>query len=199
MRTVTGLFDLYEDATAAVFKLETFGVPRDEISIVANNRDGWYRQPSKTTPATETGAEAGAGLGAVAGGAGGLLAGLGLLSIPGVGPVVAAGWLVATVAGAAAGAVLGGATGGLIGALTRSGVPERDASLYVEGVRRGGTLVTARVNDEHADKAQAILREGSVDMDARRKIYDIEGSGTIEDSPGQYSSIPEERRRSGLA
>jgi hypothetical protein len=64
------------------------------------------------------------------GGAVGLLAGLGLLAIPGIGPVVAAGWLVSTAAGAAA----GGATGGLIGALTQAGVSEEDAHVYAEGV-----------------------------------------------------------------
>ena len=55
--------------------------------------------------------------------------------------MVAAGWLVATAAGAAA----GGLTGGIIGALTQAGVSDEDAQVYAEGVRRGGTLVTARV------------------------------------------------------
>lgn len=196
MKTVTGLYDSYQDATAAVFRLEHLGVPRDEISIVANNEQNWYQPPAYTSASAETGAEAGAGLGAVAGGASGLLAGLGLLSIPGIGPVVAAGWLVATAAGAAAGAVLGGATGGLIGALTGSGVPHEHASFYVEGVRRGGTLVTARVEDAMADEAQAALREGSVDMETRRRIYDVEGWGPQEAPPRHdYSAIPEQRRR----
>jgi hypothetical protein len=62
-------------------------------------------------------------------------------AIPGLGPVVAAGWLTATAVGAAAGA----ATGGIVGALTEAGVSKDDASLYAEGVRRGGTLVSARV------------------------------------------------------
>jgi hypothetical protein len=84
-----------------------------------------------------TGAETGAGVGTAVGGAAGLLAGLGLLAIPGVGPVVAAGWLVAT----AVGAVAGAATGGLIGGLTGAGVSEDDAHVYAEGVRRGGSLV----------------------------------------------------------
>ena len=75
------------------------------------------------------------------GGAAGLLAGLGLLAIPGIGPVVAAGWLAATAAGAAA----GGATGGIIGALSRSPASAKTKPhVYAEGVRRGGTLVTVR-------------------------------------------------------
>lgn len=68
------------------------------------------------------------------GGTAGLLAGLGLMAIPGVGPVVAAGWLVSTLAGAAA----GGAAGSVVGALTQAGVSKEDADIYVEGLRRGG-------------------------------------------------------------
>ena len=67
---------------------------------------------------TEEDAATGAGIGAVVGGAGGLLTGLGIMAIPGVGPVVVAGWLAATAVGAVAGAVAGGAAGGIIGALT---------------------------------------------------------------------------------
>ena len=88
-----------------------------------------------------------------------LLAGLGLLAIPGVGPVVAAGWLVATAAGAAA----GGLTGGIVGALTQAGVSDEDAQVYAEGVRRGGTLVTARVNDPtpRGSKRSSIVLPGA--------------------------------------
>jgi uncharacterized protein (TIGR02271 family) len=83
----------------------------------------------------------------------GLLAGLGLLAIPGIGPVVAAGWLASTAAVAAA----GGATGGLIGALTQSGIGEPEARNYAEGVRRGGTLVTVRVRDTDRMQVEAIM------------------------------------------
>jgi uncharacterized protein (TIGR02271 family) len=83
----------------------------------------------------------------------GLLAGLGLLAIPGIGPVVAAGWLASTAAVAAA----GGATGGLIGALTQSGIGEPEARHYAEGVRRGGTLVTVRVRDTDRMQVEAIM------------------------------------------
>ena len=195
MKTITGLYDRYEDATEAVSRLEALGVPHDDISIVASNSDNWYRPSAEAIPAAEAGAVAGAGLGAVATGAGGLLAGLGLLSVPGVGPVVAAGWLAATAAGAAAGAVVGGAAGGLIGALTGSGVPEPDAELYAEGVKGGGTLVTARVGDELMEPAEAILRQGSIDMEARRARLQSERRIGLQESPGQYSAIPEERRR----
>jgi len=121
--TISRLFDSYAQGTEAVRNLETAGVPHSDISIVSNNSDNWY---SENTARTTTGGPAiidrdrdgvddraeaagtGAGIGATAGGVVGLLTGLGLLAIPGVGPVVAAGWLVATAAGAAVGGTAGG-------------------------------------------------------------------------------------------
>jgi hypothetical protein len=190
MRTVTGLFDDYEDALDAVRDLEAAGVPSDDISIVANNTGERY-----STDAAE-GAATGAGLGAAGGGVVGLLTGLGLMAIPGVGPVVAAGWLAATAAGAAAGAVAGGAAGGLIGALTDSGVDEENAHVYAEGVRRGGTLVTARVDDSLALKAEAILQQRNrVDPAARRSIYAQEGWSRFDESADPYTLDQIERER----
>ena len=169
MKTVTGLFDNYEDASYAVGELESTGISHSDISIVANNSDNWYDNDSSKAAEDAAG---GAGLGAVVGGAGGLLTGLGIMAIPGVGPVVAAGWLVATAAGALAGAAVGGAAGGIVGALTDSGVPEDDAHVYAEGVRRGGTLVTAKVDDRLAPDAERILAQTkSVNLEERRIEY----------------------------
>jgi hypothetical protein len=197
MRTVTGLFDSHDDASAAVAALEAAGIPADDISIVSNNG---YDNDNASDAAE--GAGTGAGLGALAGGTGGLLAGLGMLAIPGVGPVVAAGWLAATAAGAAAGAVVGGATGGLIGALTDSGVPEADAHVYAESVRRGGSLVTARVDESRVAEAQRIL-EGSnwVDPIARRKDYEADGWTRFDPSLTPYTrdEIDRERNRYPMA
>ncbi|TGQ35669.1 general stress protein [Mesorhizobium sp. M00.F.Ca.ET.216.01.1.1] len=173
MKTVTGLFDNYDDANAAVGQLVATGVPRDDISIVANNATGWHK--GDETEAGED-AAAGAGVGAVIGGAGGLLTGLGLMAIPGVGPVVAAGWLAATAVGAVGGAVVGGAAGGIIGAMTTAGVPENDAHVYAEGVRRGGTMVTAKVEDNLVPNAEEILKQyNSVDVAGRRAEYEAGG------------------------
>jgi hypothetical protein len=155
-QTVTALYDTYNFAVSAVNALEASGVPHSDISIVSNNVDNRYTKDRPTHAAEDV--AKGAGIGAAVGGVGGLLTGLGLLAIPGVGPVVAAGWLVATAAGAATGAVVGGAAGGLVGSLTGAGVPERDAQFYAEGVRRGGTFVTARVNDARASTAREILQ-----------------------------------------
>jgi hypothetical protein len=98
----------------------------------------------------------------------GLLAGFGSLAIPGIGPLVAAGWLIALLAGAGTGAVAGGLLGGLVGA----GIRNEDAHLYAEALRRGGTLVTVRTDDEHAFLAAQIMdRNRAVDIDARRADY----------------------------
>src|SRR6478609_5866845 len=83
--TISRLFDDYGDAQRAVAQLRDAGVAEDDISIIANNADKWY------APDLAGGAGKGAAIGAGFGGFGGLLAGLGLLAIPGLGPVVAAG------------------------------------------------------------------------------------------------------------
>ncbi|KAA0683277.1 hypothetical protein DTW90_36590 [Neorhizobium sp. P12A] len=193
MKTVTGLFDDYTDASAAVSDLESAGVPSSDISIVSNNAD---KRHGDSNAAEDAGT--GAGIGAVVGGAGGLLTGLGLMAIPGVGPVVAAGWLAATAAGATAGAVAGGAVGGIIGGLTSSGVPERDAHFYAEGVRRGGTLVTAKVTDAMAPEAEAILKRSNlVNPTARRTAYEQQGWSRFDETLAPYNGeqIEQERLR----
>jgi hypothetical protein len=195
-KTMSALYDTYDAASAAVSALEATGIPESEISMVANNSDNWHQGDRPGNAAD--GAGTGAGVGAAVGGVGGLLTGLGIMAIPGVGPVVAAGWLVATAVGAAAGAAVGGATGGLIASLTAAGVPEDDANLYAEGVRRGGTLVTARVDDARASEAQSILqRQKAVDMVARGRAYRETGWSRFDTNAPAYTSdeIAKERAR----
>lgn len=172
MQVITGLFDTYAHASEAVRTLHDAGIRSADISLVANDPEGL---PPEADRAGE-GATAGAELGAVLGGAGGLLAGLGFLAIPGLGPVIAGGWLFTAAMGAAAGAGMGAATGGLIGALTGAGVPESDAHVYAEGVRRGGALVTVRTDADLAETAREILRTANgVDIADRRRLYESEG------------------------
>ncbi len=181
MRTITALFDTYEHAASAVRAVRDAGIDSADISLVANNVAG----DIDADVDAEEGAAAGAGVGAVAGGGAGLLAGLGALAVPGIGPVIAGGWLLATTFGALAGAAVGGAAGGLLGALANAGVPEEEAHVYAEGVRRGGTLVSVRAADDRADSIAAILRHADgVDIDARKANYIAEGwRGFDEDAP----------------
>ncbi len=197
-RIITGLFDNYDNAKRAVHDLETAGIAHGDISIVANNADNRYALAGEAGHATKaaSGAGAGATFGTVVGGGAGLLAGLGILAIPGVGPVVAAGWLVATAAGAAAGAAVGGAAGGIIGSLTHAGVGKEHAHVYAEGVRRGGTLVTARVDDDRVEAAEGIMIEyHAVDPDMRGTAYRESGWKAFDEKAPPYSQAELERER----
>ena len=199
--TISRLYDSYSDAQQIVQDLEAAGLRSDDISIVASNADNWYKKGGRKTARKDRdhdgtddrveGAEAGAGIGAVVGGAAGLLAGLGVLAIPGVGPVVAAGWLAAT----AAGALAGGATGGIVGALTQAGVSKEDAPVYAEGLRRGGTLLTARVPDGERSRYEAILNRSAVDIRERGKLYRNSGWTGFDEKAKPYTEddIREER------
>jgi len=167
-KTITAMFDKYADAREAVTRLEAAGVPHSQISIVSN--DAAHKQYHDTDD--HSGAGKGASLGTLLGGGAGLLAGLGLLAIPGLGPVVAAGWLASTLVGAGVGA----AAGGMVGALTDAGVDEADAHAYAEGVRRGGTLVTVRADDNMSARIADILDDqGTVDMDERETMWRRDG------------------------
>jgi hypothetical protein len=188
--TISRLYDNYSDAQAAVRGLEAAGVPHSDISIVANNSDSWFSADKKVDRDRDgvddraEGAGTGAGIGAGVGGAAGLLAGLGLLAIPGLGPVVAAGWLAATAVGAAAGA----ATGGIVGALTQAGVSKEDAPLYAEGVRRGGTLVSARVPDADRARLDTILNKSAVNLRDRSAVWQKSGWKTFDPANKPYGA-----------
>jgi hypothetical protein len=169
MKIITGLFDTRDEAHKAVEALEEAGIPSQDISIIGPQREE-----------STSGTSEGAAVGAAVGGVGGLLAGLAAFAIPGVGPLVGAGWLAATLLGAAA----GGVAGGLLGALTDAGIEERDAHVYAESIRRGGTMVTARVEDNMEDPAAAILsRHGRADIAERRRAYEAEGWTAFDETP----------------
>lgn len=195
--TISRLYDNYSDAQQAVRALEGAGLPHSEISIVANNSDSWFSTDKKVDRDRDgvddraEGAGTGAGIGAGIGGTAGLLAGLGLLAIPGLGPVVAAGWLAATAVGAAAGA----ATGGIVGALTQAGVSEDEAPLYAEGIRRGGTLVTARVPDGERARYEGLLNRSAVNLTDRRAAWQKSGWRTFDPASKPYGADEVRRER----
>ncbi|MBV9993880.1 MAG: hypothetical protein JO127_01580 [Caulobacteraceae bacterium] len=201
-RTISRLFNNRADAENAVGELEANGVPSDDISIVASNAAGsapgedrsFGRAPdARSDPKAEEAAEdagKGAALGGVVGAGAGLLTGLGLMAIPGVGPVVAAGWLVSTLAGAGAGAVAGGAAGGVIGALSKAGLSEDEAHVYAEGVRRGGTLVSVRAEDTDAARIEQLLSQRSTDAVALGSDYRRAGWTGFDEGPGAPGSRP---------
>lgn len=154
--TVVGAFRDMNAADRAINELKSLGFTREDISFVTKERGASPTTDTSGTTGAETkGAGAGAILGGIGGGALGWLLGIGALTIPGVGPVVAAGALAATIAGAAAGVV----AGGLVGALVGAGVPENEAKDYEKQVKEGRTLVTVScVSDDEKDRAKDVLR-----------------------------------------
>jgi len=156
--TISRLFDDVIEAQRAIQRLQQAGVDHADISFVANNSDKWF------APDLKGAAEKGAAVGAGFGGFGGLLVGLGLLAVPGIGEVVAVGWLAAMLTGALA----AGAAGSVIGMLAEAGVATNEAEVYAESVRRGGSLVTARVEEADQNRLEAELEPYSVDVKGRR-------------------------------
>ena len=191
--TISRLYNNYGDARRAVRDLEAAGVKHGDISIIASNAENWYDKdkgdtyPDRDLDGKDDRAEAagaGAGLGAAAGGTIGALTGLGLMAIPGVGPVVAAGWLVSTLAGAAAGAV----TGSVLGALTQAGISDDDAHVYAEGLRRGGAVVSTRVEDKDAARLQAVMDRSAVRISDRAAVYRKSGWTSFDPAASPYTA-----------
>jgi hypothetical protein len=148
----TAVFGIYasgEHAERAVDSLIAAGYPSSSISVLLpDTRSTREFAHEKDTKAPE-GTAAGATTGGVVGGALGVLAGLGALAIPGVGPIIAAGPIMAGLAGLG----VGGAVGGLVGALIGMGIPEYEAKRYEGRVKGGGTLLSV-----HCDTSEQIAR-----------------------------------------
>ena len=184
MRMISRTYDSYDEAVRVVNALESAGVPHEDVSLVSGdkNRTVATTVAGDTADKAATGAGTGATVGTVLGGGAGLLAGIGSLAIPGVGPIVAAGWLVAALTGAGVGA----AAGGLAGSLTGAGVSEADATTYADHVGRGGTLGTVRASDEMATEAEYILEHGTVRTAGMSAPLSV-GSSAAAAEPGMVS------------
>src|SRR5579863_1575421 len=141
-----GIFANISNAEAAIDGLTMAGFSNQALSVLLSDQDEVKELATEdTTPASE-GATAGAGVGGVVGGALGLLAGIGALALPGVGPFIAAGPMMASLAGLG----VGGAVGGFVGALVGMGIPEFEAKLYDLRVKDGGVLLA--VHCESAER-----------------------------------------------
>jgi hypothetical protein len=149
-------------AIRIVDQLKAAGFSHNDISVLfpdkAGTRDFAHEQHTKAPE----GAAAGAGTGGVLGGTLGWLVGIGALAIPGLGPFIAAGPIMAALSGAAAGAALGGLTGALIGL----GIPEYEAKRYEGKVKEGNLLISVHTEDstERARARQIFEQEGAEDI-----------------------------------
>lgn len=193
-KTVVALYDDFDVAQDVVEDLLEAGFRRENVSLMASDATGDYARRYVADGVDEdVTAGEGAGFGAVVG----TLIGLGVALIPGIGPVLGAGPLAVALTagvGAAAGAITGGITAGLID----MGVPETDADYYAEGIRRGGTLVSATVDEEWLERVEEIMnRHNPVDIE-RRAAYWRETGWTDFDPEGTpYTSDDIVREREG--
>lgn len=165
----TAVFGIYSSPTtaeAAVDKLVAAGFSNQDVSVLMTDtnttKEFAHEKNTKAPEGTATGATAGG----VVGGTLGLLAGIGALAIPGVGPLIAAGPIMAALAGFG----VGGALGGLVGALVGMGIPEYEAKRYEGRVKDGGVLLSV-----HCDSSEEITR--AKDLLKATGAEDIASSG----------------------
>ncbi|GIO86314.1 hypothetical protein J25TS5_32460 [Paenibacillus faecis] len=151
---IVGVFASERDASEAIMDLRGLGYKPEEISVIGKNKEDIRDIHEETGTKAPEGIAAGAATGGLLGGVAGLLAGLGALAIPGIGPIVAAGPIAATLTGAAVGA----GTGGLVGGLVGLGIPEEEAEEYDAFVKHGRILVMVDADELQETRVYGIFR-----------------------------------------
>lgn len=155
----TAVFGIYRDRAGVERGLDSLnagGFSNADVSVLFPENEGTRDFATEKSTKAPEGASAGAGTGAVLGGGLGWLVGIGALAIPGLGPFIAAGPIVAALAGAG----VGGAVGGLTGALVGMGIPEYEAKRYEGRVKDGGILVSVHTdNSDETKLAKDILEQ----------------------------------------
>jgi hypothetical protein len=166
-KAVFGIYRSGAEAEQAVDRLSAAGFSQNDISVLMPDRQSSKEFAHEKNTKVPEGATTGVTAGGVVGAALGLLAGIGALAIPGVGPLVAAGPIVASLVGLGA----GGAVGGLIGALVGMGIPEYEAKRYEGQVKEGGILLSVHCDTaEEISKAKDLLKEtGAEDISSARE------------------------------
>jgi hypothetical protein len=153
-KAVFGICNSRTDVDEAVASLNRCGFSNSDISVLLPSKEETQNFAHEKATKAPEGAATGVASGAVVGGTLGWLAGIGLLAIPGVGPFVAAGPIVAAISGVG----IGGAIGGLTGALIGMGVPEYEAKRYEDFIKDGGILLSVHTDtSEEIDKAKETL------------------------------------------
>jgi hypothetical protein len=157
---VYGIAKTEAQAERIVADLEAAGFDYGDISVLLPDRSGTRDFAHEKGTKAPEGAAAGAGTGGLLGGALGLLAGIGTLAIPGIGALIAAGPILATLSGAAVGATVGGITGALVG----MGIPEYEAKLYEGKLRDGNILISVHAEDGNRRQlARKLLEQGHLE------------------------------------
>lgn len=156
----TAVFGIYKDRLGVekgVDALKAGGFSNTDISVLFPENEGTKDFAHQKNTKAPEGATTGAGTGALLGGGLGWLVGIGALAIPGLGPFIAAGPIVAALAGAGAGGIVGGLTGALVG----MGIPEYEAKRYEGRVKDGGILLSVHSDTSDETKRAKQLLEGS--------------------------------------
>lgn len=154
--SVIGIVESQIQAERIVNELQMSGISLSDVSVLFPDKRGTKDFAHEHNTKAPEGAITGVGAGGAVGGTLGLLAGIGALAIPGVGPFIAAGPLMAALSGAAAGAAVGGIAGALIG----MGIPEIEAKAYDGKIRGGNILIAAHItNNESERRAKQILEQ----------------------------------------
>jgi len=156
-KAVLGIVNTETQAENIVGELQRSGFASDDISALFPDKKGTRDFAHQQNTKAPEGTVAGVSVGGIAGGTLGLLAGIGALAIPGLGPFIAAGPIMAALSGAAAGAAVGGVAGALIGL----GVPEVEAKQYEGKIKEGNILLSVHVEDSaERDRAKTMLERG---------------------------------------
>jgi hypothetical protein len=155
-QSVIGITKTLVEAESVVDALKVIGFPNSEISVLLPDKQGTKDFAHENTTKAPEGAVTGASTGGAIGGVLGWLAGIGSLAIPGAGPFIAAGPIMAALSGVAAGAALGGVTGALVG----MGIPEYEAKMYDGKIRDGNILIAAHSEDkEMLKRAEEAMKQ----------------------------------------
>ena len=182
-RRATGTFSTHREAESALGELRNSGFNMDQISIVGNNVNDNSDMAGAQTGANlndldnkaEEGAKKGATSGGAVGGLTGLLVGLGLVAIPGVGPVMLAGAAATALATTLTGGAIGAAAGGLVGGLVGLGIPKDRAKVYSDRVDQGDYLVMVDGTDQEVRQAEEIFQRHGI---SEWGIYNSDNAST---------------------
>jgi hypothetical protein len=178
-KAVFGIAKSESQAIKIADDLKAMGFSGNDVSVLFPDKTGTKDFAHEQHTKAPEGAAAGAGAGAVLGGALGWMVGIGSLAIPGLGPLIAAGPIMAALAGVAGGAAAGGLTGALVG----MGIPEYEAKRYEGKVKDGNILLSVHTdNSDERDRAKQILEVGGAE--------DISYTGE--------ASVPKSERSSGV-
>jgi hypothetical protein len=151
---VYGMFETRSQVETAINHLKADGVRNEDISVLFPDKGGTKELAHEANTKAPEGVAGGAGAGAIVGGTIGLLAGIGLLAIPGLGPLIAAGPIMASLAGLGVGGAVGGVVGGLVG----MGIPEIEAKRYEGLLKEGRILMSVHSsNGDMTKKAKTVL------------------------------------------